>query len=94
MYSDLPLKEEMHIHSLDGKLREAVILEKLGDNDYLAEYDGVRCHAIYNPFVDKFYVDDVYMVIEKTHRDSDDLRELSNSDHMGIDVFAENEPER
>lgn len=63
MFTKFPIKEEMHIHSLNGELREASILGRLGDNDYLAEYNGVKCHAIYNPFANKFYVDDKYSVI-------------------------------
>jgi hypothetical protein len=59
-----PIIEKMHIHSLDAELREATILKRLGDNDYLAEYNGVKCHAIYNPFVNKFYVDDKYGIIK------------------------------
>lgn len=68
MFNVFPITEPMHIHSLDGELREAIIHKKLGDNDYLAEYDGVKCHAIYNPFVGKFYVDDKYGVIEEPKR--------------------------
>lgn len=63
MLDEFPINEKMHIHSLNGELREATIIKRLGDNDYLAEYDGVKCHAIYNPFVNKFYVDDKYGVI-------------------------------
>jgi len=63
MFDRFPIKEEMHIHSLNGELREATILKRLGDNDYLAEYNGVRCHAIFNPFVGRFYVDDKYALI-------------------------------
>ena len=37
MINTFPINQEMHIHSLDGELREASILSKLGDNDYLAE---------------------------------------------------------
>ena len=59
-----PVKEKMHIHSKDGELCEAVIHKKIGDNDYLAEHNGVFCHTIYNPFVDRFYVGDKYAVIE------------------------------
>ena len=57
------IKEKMVIHSLNGGLADATIIEKLGDNDYMAEYNGVRCHAIYNVFRDRFYVDDVYGII-------------------------------
>ena len=66
-----PITEQMHIHSLDGALAEATILEKVGDNKYIAEYNGVKCSAIYNPFVNRYYVDDKYGVIkDKTpHRD-------------------------
>ncbi|NLT15832.1 MAG: hypothetical protein GXY05_16025 [Clostridiales bacterium] len=64
MFNNFPIKEKMHIHSLDGELRDATILKRLGDNDYMAEFNGVKCHAIYNPFVDKFYVDDKYGVIQ------------------------------
>jgi len=46
MFNKFPITEKMHIHSLDGELREATILKRLGDNDYLAEYNGVKCHAI------------------------------------------------
>lgn len=64
MFNKFPITEKMHIHSLDGELREAAILGRLGDNDYLAKYNDVRCHAIYNPFVNRFYVDDKYGVIK------------------------------
>jgi len=44
-------KCKCHIHSLDGRLAEATILKRIGDNQYLAEYKGVKCTAIYNVFV-------------------------------------------
>ena len=61
-------KCECYIHSLkqdDGTnvLAEATILERLGDNDYLAEFGGVRCHAIFNPYAGRYFVDDKYGVI-------------------------------
>ena len=58
-------KCECHIHSLDGALREATIIKRLGDNDYLADFGGVKCHAIFNPFVGRYYVDDKYGVIRE-----------------------------
>ena len=62
--SDYIERCECYIHSLkQGKvsgLDEATILEKVGDNLYLAEYNGVKCTAIFNPFVGRYYVDDVY----------------------------------
>ena len=57
------ITEPMHIHSLNGALREATIVEMVGENAYIAEYNGKRCTAIYNPFVNAFYVDDKYGVL-------------------------------
>ena len=62
-------KCECYIHSLkkDGKnvLAEATIIKRLGDNDYLADYNGVKCHAIFNCFAGQYYVDDVYGIIRE-----------------------------
>ena len=62
-------KCECYTHSLkqDGKnvLAEATIIKKLGDNDYLADYKGVKCHAMFNPFVERYFVDDKYGVIKE-----------------------------
>ena len=65
------MKVEAYIHSLkDFKrdrnvLGEADIIRCIGDNLYLAEYNGIRCTAIFNPFVSKYFVDDLYGRIEK-----------------------------
>lgn len=53
-----------HIHSLGGEMREATILQKTGDNQYLADYNGVKCTAIYNPFAGAYYVDDKYGIVK------------------------------
>lgn len=75
MFDKFPFTEQMHIHSLDGALREATIVEKIGDNRYVAEFNGVRCTAIFNPFVGRFYVDDKYGIIrEKTQRRDEPCR--------------------
>jgi len=54
-----------HIHSLNGQLAEATILKRIGDNQYLADYNGIKCTAIFNPFVCRYYVDDKYGVIKE-----------------------------
>ena len=60
------MRVEAYIHSLkDHKnnrhvLGEAEIIKCIGDNLYLAEYNGVRCTAIFNPFIGRYYVDDVH----------------------------------
>ena len=62
-------KCECFIHSLkkDGQnnLAEATIIKRLGDNDYLADYNGVKCHAMFNPFVGRYFCDDVYGIIKE-----------------------------
>lgn len=73
-------KCQCYIHSLkqDGAntLAEATIIKRLGDNDYLAQYGDVKCHAIFNPFVGRYYVDDKYGVIrdESKNRSGDMAR--------------------
>ena len=63
---DLAMKVEAYIHSLKDRktdrnvLGEAEIIKAIGDNLYLAEYNGVRCTAIFNPFVCRYFVDDLY----------------------------------
>lgn len=53
------------IHSKNAK-GELQVLKKVGDNDYLVmTEDGVKCHAIYNPFVGMYYADDLYAVVKE-----------------------------
>lgn len=60
------MKVKAYIHSLKDKehdchvLGEAEIIERISDNQYLAEYNGIRCTAIFNLFTGAYYVDDVY----------------------------------
>ena len=67
-------KCECYIHSLKqgdkNNLAEATIIRRLGENDYLADYGGVKCHAIYNPFVGRYYVDDLYGVVRDAKEQS------------------------
>ena len=53
-------KTMAHINSLNGELAEITVLEKVGDNDYIVDYKGVKCHALFNRFVCRFYADDIY----------------------------------
>ena len=65
------MKVEAYIHSLKdrktdtNKLGVAEIIEQIGDNQFLAEYNGVRCTAIFNTFVERYYVDDVYGILHE-----------------------------
>ena len=59
----VPIYTKMKIHSLNGEKREAALLGQIGDNDFLAEYDNKKCHAIFNFFANCYYLDDVYGVV-------------------------------
>ena len=65
------MKVTAYIHSLKDRehdrhmLGEAEIIECIGDNLYLAEYNGVRCTAIFNFFTGTYFVDDVFSIQEK-----------------------------
>lgn len=52
------------VHSL-GALAEVEILDHKDNNNVIAVYRGVKCHAIFNVFVGRYYVDDIYGVIEE-----------------------------
>lgn len=62
------MKVKAYINSLKDQsndqhiLGEAEIIKRIGDNLYLAEYNGVRCTAIFNYFVGRYFVDDVFGV--------------------------------
>ena len=45
-----PYKSQAHIHSLNGEMDEITIIDKVGDNDYIVDYKGVKCHALFNWF--------------------------------------------
>ena len=55
-----PYKAQAHINSLNGEQREITVLDKAGDNDYIVDFEGVKCYALFNWFVCCFYADDVY----------------------------------
>ena len=57
------METECIINSLGGKPANATIVRKIGDNQYEAQYNGVRCTAIFNPFSGYYYVDDVYGIL-------------------------------
>ena len=54
-----------HIHSLNGEKDEITVLKKIGDNDYMVDYRGVKCHALFNWFVCEYYADDIYGIIKE-----------------------------
>lgn len=62
----MTFKTQAYIQSLNERLitpthkDEITVLEKVGDNDYIANYKGVKCHALFNQFVGAYFADDVY----------------------------------
>lgn len=65
-----PFKTLAYIQSLNKGLMqpthtdEITVFEKVGDNDYIVDYKGVHCHALFNPFVCAFFADDIYRKVE------------------------------
>lgn len=55
-----PYKIQAPIHSLNGEMDEITIIDKVGDNDYIVDYKGVKCHALFNWFNCAYYADDLY----------------------------------
>ncbi len=49
-----------HIDSLGGQMDEATIVKKIGEDKYIVDYKGIKCHAIFNWFTCQYYVDDRY----------------------------------
>lgn len=66
----MSFKTEAMVHSIKA-VKEVEIIEKRGDNDYLAKVGDVVCTAIFNPFVGLYYVDDVYGVVRRDDRERD-----------------------
>ena len=54
-----------HINSLNGEMAEITILKKVGDNDYIVDYEGVKCHALFNWSVCEYYADDIYEIVKE-----------------------------
>lgn len=63
----MSFKVNAMVHSIKA-VKEVEIIEKRGDNDYLAKVGDVICTAIFNPFVGLYYVDDVYGVVRRDDR--------------------------
>ena len=55
-----PYKAYAHIYSLDEEMDEITVLEETGNNEYLVDYRGVKCSAIFNTANFQYYADDVY----------------------------------
>ena len=64
------MKTMAYIQSLNlGKMKpevmdEITVLDKVGDNDFIVDYKGVKCHALFNWFLCAFLADDIYRRIK------------------------------
>ena len=60
--SPLALGEHGYCEILDnrGEMDEITVLEETGNNEYLVDYRGVKCSAIFNTANFQYYADDVY----------------------------------
>lgn len=56
-------KAMAHIHSLNGEMKEITVLEQKDNVNYIVEYGGVKCTAIFNWYNCQFYADDKYGII-------------------------------
>lgn len=54
------IKVRALVHSINT-VKEVTLIEKTGDNKYIVRTDsGVLCTAIFNPFTNLYYADDLY----------------------------------
>ena len=60
-----PYKAMAHIHSLNGEIKEVTVLENDGGNNYIVEYNGVKCTATFNWYTCSYYADDKYGIIKE-----------------------------
>ena len=71
-YCEIPedntYKVRAHINSLGGGMDEITVLEERKNGTqttYIVDYKGVKCTAIFNPFVCEYYADDKYGIIKE-----------------------------
>lgn len=48
------------IHSLGGEEREITVIEFKDNNHVIVLYNGAKYRAVFNIFVCRYYVDDIY----------------------------------
>ena len=63
--NDYAYKTMAHINSLKGEMDEITVLEKVGENDYIVDSIGVKCHALFNWFVCHIYAEVIYTIVKE-----------------------------
>ena len=61
------IKTQGHINSLGGKMADITVLEKKDGNNYIVDYRGMKCTAIFNYLTFSYYVDDVYGIVKESN---------------------------
>lgn len=67
-----PYKAQAHIHSLDGDMREIMVLRQddmFGQpipNAYIVDFGGVKCTAVFNLITCQYYADDKYGIVKES----------------------------
>lgn len=60
------IKVRALVHSTNT-VKEVTLIEKTDDNKYIVRTDsGVLCTAIFNPFTNLYYADDLYGKLRRT----------------------------
>ena len=60
------IKVRALVHS-SNTVKEVTLIEKTDDNKYIVRTDsGVLCTAIFNPFTNLYYADDLYGKLRRT----------------------------
>lgn len=65
----IPYKANAHIHSLNGEIKEVTVVDidtSKPQTTYFVTYNGVKCTAIFNPFVGMLYADDKYGIVKES----------------------------
>lgn len=87
----LNTKTTAFIHSLNST-SVITIEEQIGNNQYIADYRGVKCVAMYNPFSGMYYADDIfgvlpYMSEDKWERAVEEMRYLAESNERELEAY-------
>ena len=54
-----------HINSLNGEMKEVTVIEQKDSINYIVDYGGMKCTAIFNYYNCQFYADDKYGIIKE-----------------------------
>jgi hypothetical protein len=73
-----PFKISAIIRSLEGKEDMVTVIEEHGANEVVVEYKDEKCHAIYNIFNGKYYVDDLWKIEKSPYS----VRQLNNQERI------------